>query len=71
MRNGTIPVPVHLHPERGPLAAQLDAARAASEAKGVPIRALLFSNPSNPLGTVVPEEELREMMGWCLKNGLH
>ncbi|KIY99821.1 hypothetical protein MNEG_8138 [Monoraphidium neglectum] len=71
VRNGTVPVPVHLHPDKGPLAAQLDAARAASEAKGVPIKALLLSNPSNPLGTVAPEAELRELLGWCLSNSLH
>lgn len=62
---------MHLHPEKGALAAQLDAARAASEARGVPVRALLFSNPSNPLGTVMPESQLREMLAWCLKNSIH
>lgn len=71
VRNGIIPVPVHLHPEKGPLGGHLDAAAAAAAASGHPIRALLISNPSNPLGTVVPEGELRDMMAWCLENKVH
>lgn len=65
-------MPVYLHPRNGSsLGAQLDAAAAAAAEAGDPIRALLFTNPSNPLGTVTPEEELREMLAWCLKNQIH
>jgi hypothetical protein len=71
VRDQVRPVPVYLAPQKGPLAAQLDAAAAASEAAGHPIRALLISNPSNPMGTVMPEGELREMMAWCLAKRVH
>ncbi|KAI8471901.1 MAG: pyridoxal phosphate-dependent transferase [Monoraphidium minutum] len=71
VRNATAAVPVHLDPAGAPLGEQLSAAAAASAARDVAIKALLISNPSNPLGTVVPEGELREMMAWCLANGVH
>jgi len=71
VRNGIKAVPVYLDGERGPLGLQLDAAAAAAAAAGHPVRALLISNPSNPIGTVLPEGELREMMAWCLENKVH
>jgi hypothetical protein len=70
VRNQVEPIPLHLRPG-APLAPQLDAAAAAAAGAGHPVRALLVSNPSNPLGTVVPEAELEEMLAWCLVNEVH
>jgi 1-aminocyclopropane-1-carboxylate synthase len=70
VRNQIEPIPAHLEPG-APLGEQLDAAAAAAAAAGHPVRALLISNPSNPLGTVMPEGELREMMRWCLARRVH
>ena len=80
VRNGAAAVPVYLSPESlggngsggaESLAAQLDAAAAAAASGGRAVRALLVSNPSNPLGTVVAEADVRAMMAWCLANGVH
>ncbi|GBF93602.1 1-aminocyclopropane-1-carboxylate synthase [Raphidocelis subcapitata] len=70
VRNSVRPLPVHLSPA-APLAAQLDAAAADAAARGHPVRALLVSNPSNPLGTVLAEGEVRDMMAWCLRRRIH
>lgn len=70
VRNSVRPLPVHLSPDT-PLAAQLDAAADAAAARGHPVKALLVSNPSNPLGTVLAEGEVREMLAWCLRRRIH
>ena len=48
-RNGVVPVPVYLT-DGQPLSEQLAAAASRSAAEGVPIRALLITNPDNPTG---------------------
>lgn len=44
--------------------------RAVAEA-GRPIRALLFTTPNNPLGTVYTEGELAEIRDWAERSGVH
>lgn len=34
-------------------------------ARGRPPRALLLTNPNNPLGRIMPVDELREVVAWC------
>ncbi len=70
LRNGLTIVPVHrasadgfkLSPEL------LDRAVAAA---GRPIRALLYTSPDNPLGTVASPEELESVLRWAGQRGLH
>lgn len=50
---------------------QLSAAAAAAAERGIPVRALLVTNPNNPLGTVYSEEEVKEMIAWCLQHNVH
>lgn len=47
---------------------QLDAAVAASP---VPIKALLFTTPNNPLGTVYTAAELEAVASWAERRGVH
>lgn len=48
-----------------PTPALLDAA----EAEGGPIRGLIVASPSNPCGTMLRPEELRELVRWCERRG--
>lgn len=63
-------VPVHTRIEDGfrLSPALLDA---ACDAAAVPIRALLFTTPDNPLGTVYTPGELREILDWADARGIH
>ncbi|MEO0684790.1 MAG: aminotransferase class I/II-fold pyridoxal phosphate-dependent enzyme, partial [Cyanobacteria bacterium J06649_11] len=49
----------------------LEEALEDAEERGVPVKALLLSNPNNPLGTVYTEEELKMMAEFCYNNNLH
>ncbi len=70
LRDGLILVPVHrridedyrLTPE------MLD--RAVADA-GRPIKALLFTSPDNPLGTVASSEEIEQVLAWAGERDLH
>jgi len=46
----------------------LDAAVAAAS---VPVRALLFTSPNNPLGRVYTRDELEEILAWADDRGIH
>ncbi|MCO4744813.1 MAG: aminotransferase class I/II-fold pyridoxal phosphate-dependent enzyme [Proteobacteria bacterium] len=48
--------------------AELDAAVATAE---VPVRALLFTSPNNPLGTVYGPEELEAILAWAEARQIH
>lgn len=65
-----MPVPLHLDDD-GDLAAQLDAAAVQSAAAGHPIKALLFTNPSNPQGIIFSRKRLDAFVAWCLPRGIH
>jgi len=34
-------------------------------------KAVLLTNPHNPLGRIAPREELEEILGWCTTKGMH
>lgn len=36
-----------------------------------PIKALLYTNPNNPLGRVYPPDQVEEILGWAETNSLH
>jgi aspartate/methionine/tyrosine aminotransferase len=63
-------VPVHTRSADGftLTEALLDAAFESSER---PVKALLFTNPSNPLGTIASVEELEMVMRWTEQRGIH
>jgi aspartate/methionine/tyrosine aminotransferase len=37
----------------------------------VPVRAVLYTNPDNPLGSVASESEVLDVIGWTRSHGLH
>jgi len=43
----------------------------AMETAGRPIRALLYTNPDNPRGSVASPEELEAILGWGTTRGIH
>jgi hypothetical protein len=54
-----------------PTPAQLDAAVARAAAEGCAVKALLLTNPSNPLGVVYTPAELTVAVTWALHKGMH
>ncbi len=69
-RNGLVIVPVHTESASGfeLTTGHLDN---ALEHADRPIRALLFTTPNNPLGTVYSAEEVRTVLDWCQANEIH
>ncbi len=69
-RDGLRVVPVHATAETDwqITPALLDAALESAE---VPIRALLFTSPNNPLGTVYPPEALERILSWAEDKQIH
>lgn len=41
------------------------------KAKTSKTKAIIFSNPQNPLGFVVPKEVLEDLVNWCESNGVY
>ncbi len=56
-----------------PTIASLEAGWEAAKSKsnGGEVKALLITNPHNPLATVYSEAELRLMLDWCTSKGIH
>jgi aspartate/methionine/tyrosine aminotransferase len=69
-RDGLTIVPVHCDSAEGfrLTTGQLDRALAGA---GRPVRALLFTSPNNPLGTVYTREELEEILAWAERARIH
>jgi len=69
-RDQLVIVPVHCTSEEGfrLTAERLDA---ALNGAGRPVRALLFTSPNNPLGTVYSAGEIEQVLGWAEAAGLH
>ena len=69
-RDGLRIVPVHCSSNNGFRLTNdmLDAALAEAER---PIKALLFTTPNNPLGTVYSRGELEDVIGWCEAHEIH
>lgn len=65
-----IPLAFYLNEEED-IVAQLDCAAGAANHAGQPVRALLITNPNNPLGIIYKTETVRTMVRWCLENKIH
>ncbi len=70
VRNAVHPIPVHLREDED-LGPQLDAAADMARRQGYNVRALLWSNPTNPQGTVYGREQVLQMLRWCLRRRMH
>lgn len=66
------PVPFILEEEgEASVEQQLDAAVQDAARDGKPIRALLVTNPNNPLGIIYRTETIEEMILWAASRGIH
>ncbi|KAF8663235.1 hypothetical protein HU200_055842 [Digitaria exilis] len=72
-RTGVNIVPVHCDSSNGfqVTAAALQAAYDAAEAAGMRVRAVLLTNPSNPLGTTVTRSALEDVLDFVTRNNIH
>jgi len=63
-------VPVHCSAEDG-FRITVERLEQARRTAGRPVRALLFTSPSNPLGTVFSPDELEAVLDWAEGVGIH
>jgi len=70
LRDELMIVPVHCSSEDGFRLTPERLDRAIAEA-GRPVKALLFTSPSNPLGTVYAPDEISEVLTWAERRELH
>ena len=70
LRNRLSIVPVHTRADDGFRLTPELLDRALEESER-PVRALLFTNPDNPLGTVASPEHVDEVLAWAEHRGLH
>lgn len=72
-RTGVNIVPVHCDSANGfqVTAAALQAAYEEAEAAGTRVRAVLLTNPSNPLGTTVTWSALEDVLDFVARNNIH
>eukprot|EP00929_Paragymnodinium_shiwhaense_P081679 TRINITY_DN42808_c0_g1_i1.p1 TRINITY_DN42808_c0_g1~~TRINITY_DN42808_c0_g1_i1.p1 ORF type:complete len:472 (-),score=99.93 TRINITY_DN42808_c0_g1_i1:205-1620(-) len=70
---GLVPVPVPGKADNGffPTPADLETAAAESAKGGHAPKALLLTNPTNPLGTVIDEAAYKAAIDWAVKRGMH
>lgn len=64
----TVPIDLDFY---GDVKSQLSKFREQSGKKGVQVRALLITNPSNPTGEILPEKALVSIAEWCAENKIH
>eukprot|EP00890_Picochlorum_soloecismus_P000397 jgi/Picsp_1/1358/NSC_04837-R2_transducin wd40 domain-containing protein len=70
-RCAAVPVGFELN-EEAPITQQLEEAVTRAEKESCKrVRALLITNPNNPLGIIYKEETVMEMMTWCIVNKIH
>lgn len=69
-RNELKILPVHCTSEEG-FALTIERLDAVVANADRPVKALLFTSPNNPLGTVYRQDELEEVLGWAEAKGIH
>lgn len=70
LRNGLHLVPVARDADSG-YHLSVDMLDMAFERSPFPVRALLYTNPDNPLGAVATGAQVAEVVAWCRSRGLH
>lgn len=71
-KNEAVPVAVHLSAHDTPYDKQLqEAADQFQQKTGKRLAALLVTNPDNPTGTVYSEQNLVQMLKWCVRSKVH
>jgi aspartate/methionine/tyrosine aminotransferase len=70
LRNQLAIVPVHTQADDGFRLTEELLDRAIDEAAR-PVKALLFTNPDNPLGRVAPPDDIEAILAWAEARGLH
>jgi aspartate/methionine/tyrosine aminotransferase len=63
-------VPVHSRADSG-FALTVDDLQAAYDAADVPVRVLLLTNPVNPTGRILANDEIRDAIAWARSVGIH
>ena len=69
-RNGLHIVPVHTSSDDR-FRLTTDLLDAAIERSAHPVKALLFTNPDNPLGRVATPEDIQQILAWVEARGIH
>ena len=68
----TVPWPVHMaNPHLGPTVGELEEAAALAEREGLSVRALLLTNPNDPLGVVYRPSMIMDAVEWSRKRDMH
>lgn len=70
LRAGLRISPVHTGSETG-FELTVESLEAAASAAETPVRALLLTNPDNPLGRVASPAQLERVMEWCEQRDIH
>lgn len=65
------PIEFPLDESKGEIEQQLESFVSQSESCGVPVRALLITNPNNPLGTIYKDSTVKAMLKWCIDHKIH
>jgi 1-aminocyclopropane-1-carboxylate synthase len=65
------PLEFPLDERQGDIEMQLDMAVENASKRGITVRSLLITNPSNPLGTIYQESTIKTMLHWSMKNNVH
>ncbi|KAL9181643.1 hypothetical protein ACHAXT_010448 [Thalassiosira profunda] len=69
---GCIAVPVHSsNASIGPTSEDLENAAVGAEARGLRVRLLLITNPTNPMGTIYPPEQVKAIIDWARARDMH
>ena len=69
-RDELVILPVHTRSSEGFRLTPAALDRAVAEARR-PVKALLFTSPNNPLGTVYAAEDVEEILSWAESAGIH
>ncbi|GAB4823287.1 hypothetical protein N2152v2_010333 [Parachlorella kessleri] len=69
-KNHLQPLPFYLKEEE-PISPQIDQAVADAATRGITVKALLVTNPNNPLGIIYSDDTVKAMLAWCLEHKVH
>ena len=72
-RNQCVLLPVETNESNGyfPTVEQLNSAYSNAVSKGVPVKAMILTNPANPLGVTIPSQKMLSAIQWAVQHGVH